>query len=92
MGDRPEGCLAMFGEASMHTNNHNIGTVLDGPSALDDLLNANGDPALEPMLPPHAVTVLGEQLHAYLMNKPVPGRFIQLLAGLDGNDDRRHGE
>ena len=79
----------------MHTNNHNIGTVLDGPGALDDLLNANGDPALEPMLPPHAVTVLGEQLqafHAYLMDKPVPGRFNQLLARLDGNDDRRHGE
>jgi Anti-sigma factor NepR len=83
------------GEASVSTNNLNNSTVLDEPSALEDLLNINGDPGPEPALPPHVATFLGEQLQAYytqLMNEPVPDRFVQLLAQLDGIENGRDGE
>jgi hypothetical protein len=50
------------GEASVFTKNTSKGIVLDGLDALEDLLNVNGDPGPELMLPPHVATFLGEQL------------------------------
>ncbi len=84
----------MTGEASVSTNNPKS-TVLDEQDALEDLLNVNGDPGPEPVLPPHVATYLGEQLHAYyahLMSEPVPDRFVQLLAQLDGKRSGHDGE
>ncbi len=46
----------------MFTKNTSKGIVLDGLDALEDLLNVNGDPGPELMLPPHVATFLGEQL------------------------------
>jgi len=77
------------------TNNLNTSAALDEPDTLEDLLNANGDPGPEPTLPPHVATFLGEQLQAFyshLVNEPVPDRFIQLLAQLDGKEDGGNGE
>ncbi|MBJ6124340.1 NepR family anti-sigma factor [Microvirga splendida] len=71
------------------------GTVLDEPDALENLLNVSGDPGPEPSLPPHVATFLGEQLQAFyaqLMSEPVPNRFVQLLAQLDGKGKDRDGE
>ena len=79
----------------MPTSNLDKSTVLDEPSALEDLLNVNGDPGPEPALPPHVATVLGEQLQAYyakLMSEPVPDRFVQLLAQLDAKESGSDGE
>ncbi len=79
----------------MPTKNLNNSTVLEEPSALEDLLNVNGDPGPEPTLPLHVAAFLGEQLQAYyshLMSEPVPNRFVQLLAQLDGKKDGRRGE
>ena len=78
----------------MSTNNPKS-TVLDDQDALEDLLNVNGDPGPEPALPPHVATFLGEQLQAFyshLMSEPVPDRFVQLLAQLDGIESGRDGE
>jgi hypothetical protein len=77
------------------TNNLNNSTVLDEPDTLEDLLNVTGDPGPEPNLPLHVATFLGEQLQAYyahLMSEPVPDRFVQLLAQLDGIESGRDGE
>jgi hypothetical protein len=82
------------------TNNHNTNTVLEEPvleepGPLDDILNVNGDPGPEPALPPHVATFLGEQLQAFyaqLMNEPVPERFVELLAQLDGKESGCDGE
>ena len=85
----------MSGEARVPTKNLNTSTVPDEPSALENLLNANGDSGPEPTLPPHVSTFLGEQLqafYAHLMNEPVPERLIQLLAELNRKQDGRHGE
>ncbi|MBM1174656.1 hypothetical protein JQC81_27535 [Microvirga arabica] len=46
-------------------------------------------------MPPHVATFLGEQLQAFyshLMNEPVPDRFVQLLAQLDGKQGGQDGE
>ncbi len=78
----------------MSTENHNS-TDLAEPGALDDLLDVSGDPGPEPTLPPHVATFLGSQLQAYyaqLMSEPVPDRFVQLLAQLDGTESGRDGE
>jgi hypothetical protein len=77
------------------TNNTDNSTVLEQPDALEDLLNVNGDPGPEPALPPHVASFLGEQLQAFyshLMSEPVPDRFVQLLAQLDGTESGRDGE
>jgi hypothetical protein len=77
------------------TNNLNNSSALIEPDALEDLLNVNGDPGPEPNLPPHVATFLGEQLQAFyshLMSEPVPDRFVQLLAQLDGIEGGRDGE
>jgi hypothetical protein len=77
------------------TNNHNTNIVLEEPGPLDDILNVNGDPGPEPALPPHVATFLGEQLQAFyaqLMSEPVPERFVELLAQLDGKESGRDGE
>jgi hypothetical protein len=82
------------------TNNHNTNIVLEEPvleepGPLDDILNVNGDPGPEPALPPHVATFLGEQLQAFyaqLMNEPVPERFVELLAQLDGKESGCDGE
>ena len=79
----------------MSKNNLNDGNALEEPDTLEDLLNVNGDPGPEPTLPPHVVTFLGEQLQAYyakLMSEPVPDRFVQLLAQLDGKGSGSDGE
>jgi Anti-sigma factor NepR len=71
------------------TNNISNSAVVEEPDVLEDLLNVNGDPGPEPALPPQVATFLGEQLqsfYAQLMNEPVPERFVQLLAQLDGNE------
>ena len=70
----------------MTTNNLTNSSALEEPDALEDLLNATGDPGPEPTLPPHVATFLGEQLqafYAHLVSEPVPDRFVQLLAQLD---------
>jgi hypothetical protein len=83
------------GEASVSTNNVNNSSALIEPDALEDLLNVTGDPGPEPNLPPHIAAFLGEQLQAFyshLMSEPVPDRFVQLLAQLDGIESGRDGE
>jgi Anti-sigma factor NepR len=77
------------------TNNVNNSSALIEPDALEDLLNVTGDPGPEPNLPPHMAAFLGEQLQAFyshLMSEPVPDRFVQLLAQLDGIESGRDGE
>ncbi|MFC5086244.1 NepR family anti-sigma factor [Microvirga arabica] len=79
----------------MTTNNLTNSTALEEPDVLEDLLNVTGDPGPEPTLPPHVATFLGEQLQAFyshLMNEPVPDRFVQLLAQLDGKQGGQDGE
>ncbi|MFC1456802.1 NepR family anti-sigma factor [Microvirga arabica] len=79
----------------MSKDKHDNGTDLDEPSSLESLLNPTGDPGPEPSLPPHVATFLGEQLQAYyaqLMSEPVPDRFVQLLAQLDGKQGGQDGE
>ena len=79
----------------MTTNNLTNSSALEEPDALEDLLNATGDPGLEPTLPPRVTTFLEEQLQAYyshLMSEPVPDRFVQLLAQLDGRRSDQDGE
>jgi hypothetical protein len=83
------------GEENVSTNNTDNSTVLDEPDTLEEILNVNGDPGPEPTLPPHVATSLGEQLQAFyshLMSEPVPDRFVQLLAQLDGIESGRDGE
>jgi Anti-sigma factor NepR len=90
-----QGILAVSGEAGVSTNKLNNGTVLDEPDSLEDLLNPTGDPGPEPTLPPHVAAFLGEQLqgfYTHLMNEPVPDRFVQLLAQLDGKRSGQDGE
>ncbi|MGF9757058.1 NepR family anti-sigma factor [Microvirga sp. 0TCS3.31] len=90
-----QGILTVSGEADVSTNKPNDGTVLAEPDSLEDLLNTTGDPGPEPSLPPHVANFLGEQLQAYyaqLMNEPVPDRFVQLLAQLDGKRSGQDGE
>jgi hypothetical protein len=85
----------MSGEESVPVNNLNSGTVLEEPDSLEDLLNVNGDPGPEPALPSYVANYLGEQLQAYyaqLMSEPVPDRFVQLLAQLDGRRSNQDGE
>ena len=79
----------------MSIKTHNDGTALEEPDSLEDLLDVKGDPGPEPTLPPHVATFLGEQLqgfYAHLMNEPVPDRFVQLLAQLDGKRSGQDGE
>jgi anti-sigma factor NepR-like protein len=83
------------GEASVSTNSLNNSTVLDEPDTLEEILSVTGDPSPEPTLPPHVTTYLGEQLQAFyshLMSEPVPDRFVQLLAQLDGIESGQDGE
>ncbi len=85
----------MFGEASVSTNNLNSSSALVGPDVLEDLLDVNGDPGPESVLPPHVATFLGEQLQAYyahLISEPVPDRLIQLLEQLDRKGNGHNGE
>jgi hypothetical protein len=80
---------------SVSTSNLNNSTVLEEPGTLEDILDVNGDPGPEPTLPPHVATFLGEQLQAYyahLMSEPVPDRFVQLLAQLDGKENGGDGK
>jgi Anti-sigma factor NepR len=77
------------------TTNINTSTVLEEPDTLQNLRNVDGDPGPEPTLPPHVAAFLGEQLqgfYAHLMNEPVPDRFVQLLAQLDGKRSGQDGE
>jgi len=77
------------------TDKLNNGTDLDQADSLEDLLNPTGYPGPEPSLPPHVANFLGEQLQAYyaqLMSEPVPDRFVQLLAQLDGKQGGQDGE
>jgi hypothetical protein len=70
-------------------------TVLDGTEALVEILNVNGDPGPEPILPPHVVASLGEQLQAFyshLMSEPVPDRLIETLTRLDRTGSSHDGE
>ena len=79
----------------MSTNNLNSSSALVGPDVLEDLLDVNGDPVPESVLPPHVATFLGEQLQAFyshLMSEPVPDRFVQLLAQLDGKRSGQDGK
>ncbi len=79
----------------MSTNNITDSSALEEPDALEDLLNVTGDPGPEPTLPPNVATFLGEQLQAFyshLMSEPVPDRFVQLLAQLDGRRSDQDGE
>jgi hypothetical protein len=90
-----QGSLAVTGEPSVSTDNPKSSTVLDNQDALENLLNVNGDPGPEPVLPPHVATFLGEQLQAYyaqLMSEPVPDRFVQLLAQMDGKRSGHDGD
>jgi hypothetical protein len=83
------------GEENVSTNNTDNSTVLDEPDTLEEILNVNGDPGPESTLPPHVATFLGEQLQAFyshLMSEPVPYRFVQLLAQLDGIESGCDGE
>jgi hypothetical protein len=76
-------------------SDHKNGADLIDQGSLGDLLNVNGDPVPEPALPPRVATFLGEQLQAYyaqLMSEPVPDRFVELLAQLDGKRSVRDGE
>jgi hypothetical protein len=85
----------MSGGASVSTNNPKDGSVLEQPDALERVLDVNGDPGPEPALPPHVAAFLGEQLQAFyaqLMSEPVPERFVELLAQLDGQESGRDGE
>ena len=87
--------MAGSGEASVSTNNVNTSTALVEPDTLEEILNVNGDPGPEPMLPPHVATFLGEQLQAFysqLISEPVPDRFVQLLAQLDGKRSGQDGK
>jgi hypothetical protein len=87
--------MAVSGEAGVSTNKLNNGTGLDEADSLESLLNPTGDPGPEPSLPPHVANFLGEQLQAYyaqLMSEPVPDRFVQLLAQLDGKQGGQDGE
>jgi hypothetical protein len=80
---------------SVSTNSTNISTVLEEPDTLEEILNVNGDPGPEPMLPPHVATFLGEQLQAFyaqLMSESVPDRLLQLLAQLDTKEGGSDGE
>ena len=59
------------------------------------LLDVNADPGPEPTLPPYVATFLGEQLQAFysqLISEPVPDRFVQLLAQLDGKRSGQDGK
>ena len=79
----------------MSTNNLNSSSALVGPDVLEDLLDVNGDPVPESVLPPHVATFLGEQLQAYyahLISEPVPDRLIQLLEQLDRKGNGHNGE
>ena len=78
----------------MSTNNLTNSSALVEPDALEDLLNVNGDPGPEPILPPHVAILLGEQLQAFyvhLISEPVPDRFVQLLDQLDRKGNRHYG-
>jgi Anti-sigma factor NepR len=90
-----EGSLAVSGEASVSINNLNSSNALAEPDALEDLLDVNGDPGPEPILPPHVATYLGEQLqtfYAHLISEPVPDRFVRLLDQLDRQRNGHDGE
>lgn len=90
-----QGILAVSGGAGVSTKKFNDGTVLNDTDSLENLLNPTGDPGPEPSLPPHVANFLGEQLQAYyaqLMNEPVPDRFVQLLAQLNGKQGGQDGE
>ena len=79
----------------MTTNNLTNSSALEEPDALEDLLNATGDPGPEPTLPPRVTTFLGEQLQAYyshLMSEPVPERLVQFLQQLDEKEKSHDGE
>ncbi len=85
----------MSGEASVSTNNFNNSTALVEPDTLEEILNVTDDPGPEPTLPPHVATFLGEQLQAFysqLISEPVPDRFVQLLAQLDGKRSGQDGK
>jgi Anti-sigma factor NepR len=90
-----EGSLAVSGEASVSINNLNSSNALAEPDALEDLLDVNGDPGPEPILPSHVATYLGEQLQAFyshLISEPVPDRFVRLLDQLDRQRNGHDGE
>ena len=79
----------------MSTNKFNNSTALVEPDTLEEILNATDDPGPEPTLPPYLATFLGEQLQAFysqLINEPVPDRFVQLLAQLDGKRSGQDGK
>jgi hypothetical protein len=87
--------MAGSGEASVSTNKLTNSSALEEPDVLEDLLSVTSDPSPEPVLPLHVTTFLGEQLqtfYAHLMAEPVPDRFVQLLAQLDGKENRHDGE
>ena len=70
-------------------------TILDDSDALAEILTVNGDPGPEPILPPHVVTSLGEQLQAFyshLMSEPVPDRLVEILTRLDRTGSSHDGE
>jgi hypothetical protein len=77
------------------TDNFNNSTALVDPDTLEEILNATDDPGPEPTLPPYVATFLGEQLQAFysqLISEPVPDRFVQLLAQLDGKRSGQDGK
>jgi len=83
------------GEVSVSTNNFNNSTALVEPDTLEEILNVTDDPGPEPTLPPYVATFLGEQLQAFysqLISEPVPDRFVQLLAQLDGKRSGQDGK
>jgi Anti-sigma factor NepR len=70
-------------------------TILDDSDALAEILTVNGDPGPDPILPPHVVASLGEQLPAYyshLMSEPVPDRLVEILTRLDRTGSSHDGE
>ena len=79
----------------MSTNKPHTSTFLEQPDPLEEIFDVNSDSGPEPMLPPHVATFLGEQLQTYyskLMSEPVPDRFVQLLAQLDGKRSGQDGK
>ena len=79
----------------MPTNNPTDSTVPPEPVTLDEILDINGDPGLEPALPPHVADFLGKQLqsfYAHLMDEPVPDRLLQILEQLDRQENGRDGK
>jgi Anti-sigma factor NepR len=72
-----------------------VARSLDSSTVLEEILNVNGDPGPEPILPPHVVASLGAQLpafYAHLMSEPVPDRLVEILTRLDRTGSSHDGE